>query len=61
MQQIISKGCVKKEELFSDLSKLSNAISLKKNPLQKNGNSWGVGGPQMTLWKENSKGVGGKN
>ena len=22
---------------------------------------WGWGGPQMTLWKGNSKGVGGKN
>ena len=44
MQQIISKGCVKIKELFSDLFKLKNAVTLKKNPLQKNGNSWGVGG-----------------
>ena len=35
MQQIISKGCVKIKELFSDLIKLRNAVSLKKNPLQK--------------------------
>ena len=44
MQQIISKGCVKTKEVFSDLFKLRNAVNLKKNPLQKNGNSWGVGG-----------------
>ena len=51
------------KELFSDLFKLKNAVSLKKkNPSKKKGNSWGVwGGPQMTLWKGNSKGVGGKN
>ena len=56
MQQIISKGCVKIKELFSDLFKLRNAVNFKKNPLQKNGNSWRVGDPQMTLWKGNSKG-----
>ena len=44
MQQIINKRCVKIKELFSDLFKLRNAVSLKKNPLQKIGNSWGVGG-----------------
>ena len=44
MQQIISQGCVKIKEVFSDLLKLRNAVDLKKNPLQKNGNSWGWGG-----------------
>ena len=59
MQQIISKGCVKIKELFSDLFKLRNAVSLKKNPLQKMEipGGWG-GGPQMTLWKGNLKGWG---
>ena len=45
VQQIISKGCVKIKELFSDLFKLRNAVSLKKNPLQKNleiPGGWGV-------------------
>ena len=60
MQQIISKGFVIIKEVFSDLFKLRNVVNLKKNPLQKNGHSWGVGGPQMTLWKGNSKGVGVK-
>ena len=50
---------MKIKEVFSDLFKLRNAVNLKKNPLQKNGNSWGWGVPQMTLWKGNSKGVGG--
>ena len=62
MQQIISKGCVKIKEVFSDLFKLRNAVNLKKNPL---GKKWkflgGRGSPQMTLWKGNSKGVGGKD
>ena len=62
MQQITSKGCVKIKELFSDLFKLRNAVSLKKNPLQKREIPGGwEGGPQMTLWKEISKGLGGKN
>ena len=52
---------MKINEVFSDLFKLRNAVDLKTNPLQKNGNSWGwgVGGAQMTFWKGNSKGVGG--
>ena len=52
---------MKISEVFSDLFKLRNAVDLKTNPLQKNGNSWGwgVGGAQMTFWKGNSKGVGG--
>ena len=54
------------KEVFSDLFKFRNAVNLKKN-LQKNWKflAGGVGGggtgPQMTLWKGNSKGVGGKN
>ena len=32
-------------------------ILKKRTPCKKNGNSWGVGGPHMTLWKGNSKGV----
>ena len=35
MQQIISKGGVKIKELFSDLFKPRNAVSLKKNPSKK--------------------------
>jgi len=49
------------KEVLSDLFELRNVVNLKKNSLQNNGNSWGVGGPQMTLWKGNSKGVRGKN
>ena len=60
MQQIISKGCVKIKELFSDLFKLRNAVNLKKNQLQKMEIPGGWGGPQMTLWKGNSKGCGVK-
>ena len=55
MQQIISKGCVK-IKVFSDLFKLRNAVNLKKNPLQKKQFLGVGGGPQMTLWKGNSKG-----
>jgi len=49
------------KEVFSDLFKLRNVVNLKKNPLQKMEIPGGWGGPQMTLWKGNSKGVGGKN
>jgi len=47
-------------KVFSDLLKFRNAVNLKKNHPPKNRNSWGVGGPQITLWKGNSKGVGVK-
>jgi len=61
VQQIVSKGFVIVKEVFSDLFKLRNVANLKKNPLQKKWKFLGVGGPQMTLWNGNSKGVGGKN
>ena len=52
---------MKIKEVFSDLFNLRNAVNLKKEPLQKMEIPGGRGGPQMTLWKGNSKGVGGKN
>ena len=61
MQQIISKGCVIIKDVFSDLFlNLEMLLISKRNPSKKKGNSWGVGGPQKTLWKGNSKGVGVK-
>ena len=59
MQQIINKRCVKIKELFSDLFKLRNAVSLKKNPLQKNGNSLGVGGSTNDPLEGKFQGGGG--
>ena len=62
MQQIISKGFVIVKEVLSDLFELRNVVNLIKNSLQKKMEiPRGWGGPQMTLWKGNSKGVGGKN
>ena len=58
MQQIISNGCVE-IKLFSDLFKLRNAITLKKNPLKKNGNSWGVGGSTNDPLEGKFQGGGG--
>ena len=52
---------MKIKEVFSDLFKLRNAINLKKNPLLKNGNSWGVGGSTNDPLEGKAKGVGGKN
>ena len=61
MQQIINKGCVKIKELFPDLFKLRNAVSLKKNPLQKDGNSWGVGESTNDPLEGKFQGGGGQN
>ena len=44
MQQIISKGCVKIKELFSDLFKFRNAVNLKKEPPPKKWKFLGGGG-----------------
>ena len=59
MQQIISKGCVKIKELFSDLIKLRNAVSLKKNPLQKMKIPGGVGGSTNDPLEGKFQGGGG--
>jgi len=61
VQQIISKGFVIVKEVLSDLFELRNVVNLKENSLQKKLKFLGGGGPQMTLWKGNSKGVGVKN
>ena len=59
MQQIISKGCVKIKELFSDLFKLRNAVNLKRTPSQKTGNSWGVVGSTNDPLEGKFQGGGG--
>ena len=51
---------MKIKEVFSDLFKLRNAVNIKKEPPPKKWTFLGVGGPQMTLWKGNIKGVGVK-
>ena len=61
MQQIISKGCVKIKELFSDLFKLRNAVNLKKNPLQKKWKFLGDGGSTNDPLEGKLERGGGKN
>ena len=51
---------MKIKELFSGLFKLRNAVCLKKNPLQKNGNSWEVGGSTNNPLEGKFEGGGGK-
>jgi len=59
VQQIISKGFVIVKEVLSDLFELRNVVNLIKNSLQKNGNSWGVGGSTKDPLEGKFQGGGG--
>ena len=61
MQQIISKGCVKINKVFSDLFKLRNAVNLRKKPLQKKLEIPGGGGYPNDPLEGKFQGGGGKS